>query len=295
MDMSSALQGNIEKFTLAEIFQLLAAGKKAGTLGIQREDSIVMVYFEKGDVIYGYGPRQTFHIGQLLREKKRITEPQLEEAIAIQTANENSKRLGEILLGRGYIDNRDLNEVVTAQIEELLFSLLGWTTGTFKFYENQFPTDEEITVRLSVENVILEGARRLDEMQFINDTLPNLDRVLTIAPATAGRRREIAMDGEEWTVLSHVDGYRNISEICRASTLDRHRTLRILAQMKLAGIVTLAEPKLQKNADPLNSRSAEYQSLEPMLNRLAGLLEEYVQEKPVNRLTERRITTQSIR
>lgn len=293
---SSVLQGNIEKFTLAEIFQLLAAGRKSGTLGIQRENSIVMIYFTHGDITYGYGPRQTMHLGHLLRSRERITADQLEEAIAIQTANENSKRLGEILMTRGYIDNRDLHEVVTAQIEELLFSLLGWTNGTFKFYEDQFPTDEEITVRISVENVILEGARRLDEQQFIAETLPDLDQVLAMAPATSGRRRTIAMDGEEWTVLSHVDGYRTISEICRASSLDRHRTLRMLAQMKLAGIVTITEPKLSRSAEPIQKlRASEATSLEPMINRLAGLLEEYVHDRPAGRPAERRITTQTIR
>ena len=35
---------------------------------------------------------------------------------------------------------------------------------------DQFPTDEEITVQLSVENVILEGLRRFDEMNMIQET-----------------------------------------------------------------------------------------------------------------------------
>ena len=68
--MELGLQGNIEKFTLPEIFQLIASSRKSGTLGIQRDDSIVMVYFKEGEIIYGYGPRQTFHLGQLLKEKK---------------------------------------------------------------------------------------------------------------------------------------------------------------------------------------------------------------------------------
>ena len=64
--MELDLQGSIEKFTLPEIFQLIAAGRKSGTLGIQNDDAIVMVYFKDGSIIYGYGPGQTFHLGQLL-------------------------------------------------------------------------------------------------------------------------------------------------------------------------------------------------------------------------------------
>jgi hypothetical protein len=79
MVMDLDLQGNIERFTLPEIFQLVAAGRKSGTLGIQKDDSIVMVYFQEGDIIYAYGPRQTFHLGQLLKERGTISDEQLEE------------------------------------------------------------------------------------------------------------------------------------------------------------------------------------------------------------------------
>ena len=56
--MEQDLQGKIGRFTLPEIFQLIAQSQKTGTLGIQKDDDIVMVYFKKGRIIYGYGPRQ---------------------------------------------------------------------------------------------------------------------------------------------------------------------------------------------------------------------------------------------
>ena len=113
--MDLDLQGNIEKFTLPEIFQLVAASKKSGTLGIQKDDSIVMIYFKNGDIIYGYGPRQTFHLGQLLKERGKITPVQLEEAVNAQARTQNSKRLGEILIHKKFIERTDLDIVVREQ------------------------------------------------------------------------------------------------------------------------------------------------------------------------------------
>ncbi len=224
--MDLGLQGNIEKFTLPEIFQLIASSRQSGTLGIQRDDSIIMVYFKDGEIIYGYGPRQTFHLGQLLKDRKVITEQQLEEAVRIQAKTENSKRLGEILTSRGFIDRADLEDVVRKQVEELLYSLLSWQTGSFKFYEDQFPTQEEITVRLSVENVILEGLRRADEQNFVKDTLADHDEVYTISAAQAGRCRDISLQAKEWNVMALVDGRRSVNEICRIGQTDRHETLK---------------------------------------------------------------------
>ena len=46
------LQGNLETFKLPDILQLLSQSRKNGTLGIQRDSDIVMVYFSEGQIIY---------------------------------------------------------------------------------------------------------------------------------------------------------------------------------------------------------------------------------------------------
>lgn len=278
--MDLGLQGNIEKFSLPEILQLVASSRKSGTLGVQKDDSIVMVYFDKGDIIYGYGPRQTFHLGQLLKEKKIISETQLEQAINIQAKNENSKRLGEILISRKFIDRADLQKVIVEQIEELLYSLLTWTTGSFKFYEDQFPTEEEITVKISVENVILEGLRRLDEANMIKEAFPSLDDVYVISAAQGGRTRDVSLEAKEWNIMALVDGYRTIKEVCKYSTLSENDALKKLAQLKLAGIITKTEKKEIKTSG----------NIETMVNRLANLFEDYLTEKTHNRLSDRQVT-----
>lgn len=285
--MDLGLQGNIEKFTLPEILQLIASSRKSGTLGVQQEDSIIMVYFDKGDIIYGYGPRQTFHLGHLLKEKKIISETQLEQAIAIQAKNQNSKRLGEILISKKFIDRIDLEKVIIEQIEELLYSLLTWKTGSFKFYEDQFPTEEEIKVKISVENVILEGLRRLDEANMVKETFQSLDDVYVISAAQGGRTRDVALQAKEWNIMALVDGYRTIREVCKASTLDDNDAIKKLAQLKLAGIIT----KTTKKEFKLPADNGSSEGIEKMINRLANLFEDYLTEKSKNRMTNDRITT----
>ena len=281
--MDLDLQGKIEKFTLSEILQLVAAGRKSGTLGIQKDDSIVMVYFKDGDITYAYGPRQTYHLGQLLRDRGKLTDDQLEQAVTIQSRTENSKRLGEILIHKNFVDRADLQAVVREQIEELLYSLLAWQTGSFKFYENQFPTQEEITVCLSVENVILEGLRRLDEENMVSETLPDLDRVYTISATQGERTRSVSLKAGEWNIMALVNGQRSINEICQLSPLDRDATLKKLAQLKLAGLLTTTERK--ETAASTNG------DLSGMVDRLAGLLEDYLTAKSGSHLSSRRLTT----
>lgn len=270
------LQGNLETFKLPDILQLLSQSRKNGTLGIQRDSDIVMVYFSEGQIIYAYGPRQTYHLGQMLKSRDKITPVQLADAVKMQTeGGKNSKRLGQILMEMSAVDRADIIEVVTEQVEELLFSMLSWETGSFKFYENQYPTDEEVTVKLSTENIILEGLRRLDEMNHLRDSLPAMDTTLSIAQTFEGHRIDVALSHEEWNLLALVDGHRTIRDVVEVSNLSEVESLKRLAALKMAGLVTeVTKAESEKLAE---TQSGGINRLEGMMTRLAGMLEEYLQ------------------
>lgn len=274
--MDLDLQGKIERFTLPEIFQLVSTGRKTGTLGIQRDDDIVMVYFQNGSVIYGYGPRKTYHLGRMLVEMGRITTPQLDEVIAEQAApSSGGKRLGQLLMDKRYIDRADLEEAVRRQVEELIYSLMSWDRGSFKFYENQFPTEEEITINLSTENVILEGLRRLDEMNRIKDCLPDFSTVYALAPAEPGQVRNVSLKPEEWNVLALIDGHKSIDELLVVSPLESMETLKHMASLQLAGLI---------KASP---QAADQDKLESMVTHLSQLIESYLTRNTGNALAGR--------
>ncbi len=284
------LQGNVENFKLPDIFQLLATGRKSGTLGIQREDDIVMVYFDSGLIIYGYGPQQMFHIGRLLKECGKITEAQLDEAVLKQSKSETNQRLGQILIELGHIDRADVMEVVRSQVEELLYSLMNWQTGSFKFYEDQFPTQEEITVDISAENVILEGLRRLDEMNHLRDTLPDMNSQLAISQTGDGHSINVSLSPEEWNLLALIDGHRTITDVVDISNLSEIETLKKLAALKLAGLICVVRKYANLGMSSTAKTTTESQAvdmdkaltggtdrLEGMMTRLSGLLEDFLQ------------------
>jgi hypothetical protein len=267
--MDLDLQGNIERFMLPEIFQLVSTGRKTGTLGIQRDDDIVMVYFKDGAVIYGYGPRKTYHIGRMLVEKGRISNEQLDESISFQATNQRSgKRLGQILIEKQYIDRADLEQVIRQQVEELIFSLMSWDRGSFKFYENQFPTEEEITVNLSTENVVLEGLRRLDEMTRLKDCLPEFSTVYRLAHSEPGQKRDISLEPEEWNILALIDGHRDINEVAAASQMESIEALKRLASLQLAGLI-----------NPIDKSASDSDRLAVMVDRLSQLIEDFLTDR----------------
>lgn len=275
--MDQALQGKIGKFTIPEIFQFIAGGSKTGTLGIQSDDNIVMVYFSKGRITYAYGPRQSGHIGQILNDAGRISADQLEDAVSYQSGCEVTKRLGQILVEKGYVTQDELNKAIKRQVEELIYSLLLWETGSFKFYENQYPTNEEITIDLSVENVILEGLRRMDEINRFREALPDYDIPLKICETASEQGKDISLTPEEWNLLAIIDGRHNIRQLIDTTRQPEIEVLERLAALKLAGLITVTDKK-----------EAESGHLTEMINRVSGLLEDYLAHR-TERATRNRI------
>ena len=55
-------------------------------------------------------------LGQILLEKKLVTDDQLKEALTEQTEKGKDKLIGEVLLEKGLIDEKQLKEVVKEQV-----------------------------------------------------------------------------------------------------------------------------------------------------------------------------------
>lgn len=258
------LQGSIERFELSDIFQLLSVSKKTGTLGVQRGEDVVMVYFRQGDIIFAHNPNRKLRLGDLLIRKKKLTTSQLERAMRIQRDLKTRKKLGELLVLESFITRKDLEDVVRQQVEDVIYDLLRWETGNFKFYENKFPTQEDVTINISTENLILESVRRLDEMEQIQSKLPPFDTVLGLSLTETRRTKDIALEAEEWNVLTLVNNRRDIRKIIDESRLGKLETMRRLAGLLLAGLVEPVKPI----EDGINT-----ENLEEAIEKLTKILE----------------------
>jgi len=224
-----------------------------------------MVYFRLGNIIYAYTPKQKLPLGELLKKQELLREEQLSAALGEKERRPN-KRIGEIFVEKGFVSRLAMEEAVRRQVEELIYRMLHWESGNFKFYENEFPTEEEVLIQISTENLILEGVRRLDELEWVKERLPDLGTVLSIKPIPAQRIRDLALQGEEWNVLALVDGRKDIYQIIERSNLDRLVTLKSLAALFLAGLV---EPV------PDGQNTTGREKLEGLVEKLSVLLETY--------------------
>ena len=228
------LKGTLDDFTLPDIFRLMSLAKKTGALEVQRSAGNGKVYFRDGEVYFAESSITRTQLGQKLVRSGVITETQLMKALDIH--KEKGQRLGDVLVAENLVDQEHLLEAVRSQIEDAAFDLLRWDLGEFAWESGQ-GIEPEVPIMVSVENLIMEASRRLDELEVILRKIPSEDAILGMAAAPPVGAVEINITPEEWRILVQVNGERSVAEIGDSLSIDTLDAMKSLYGMVSTGLI----------------------------------------------------------
>ncbi len=255
-----AIKGSLREASLADVVQLLFLGRRSGCLSVASERNFASIWFDDGWIIFAGMVTRTDRIGERLVAAGRLSQTELDEAIAMQGAVPG-QRLGSVLVRLGRLSREELDRELRRQVEETIYTLFTWTSGTFSFEAGERPEEGEATVRLNPEGLLLEGARRVDEWGVIAKKIPTLDAVFA---AEGGEREDDADDGlveVERTILPLLDGRRTARELVDATGLTEFEVSRVLYGLLSAGRirrVSTAAPRVERQD---HTRLAEHRNL----------------------------------
>jgi len=240
------LQGNLKEFSLPNIFQLVKMSAKSGALTIRRGEEWGKIFFRNGLIYYAFSVPQHLPLGERLVKSGAISAEQLKTALAAQKKEGEGARIGAVLLGNGVIDRGTLEQAVREQIQDTAFKFFSWLDGEFEFSADEQVTDEDILVEMNVENVIMEGCRRIDEWELIFEQLGSLERVPHLAYSQRVEDRgEMTLTAEEWRVIVHIDGRADINVILRDCGLDRFHGAKVIYSLYSSGLIGVSEPAIE--------------------------------------------------
>lgn len=235
-----ALEGNLKDFSLADMFRLLASGRKTGTLHLERTDAVGRVCFKTGRVFFASSNWHRESLGSRIVKAGVISERQLRQALGLQKIQKKERagrRLGQILVDEGYLDGAVLETFIHDQINDTLFDLFRWEEGDLRFEPDEACDDEDIGISVSVENVIMEASRRLELWDRIRQTIPSMDIEFVMASTPGDASMEIHLKPREWMLLCYLHGGRSVRELIELTGYDDFETAKILYGMYSAGLV----------------------------------------------------------
>lgn len=231
-----AIEGALQDVSLPDIIQLLAMGRKTGCLTVTDRSNFGYVYFKGGRVIHASVLNRPDRLGELLVRNGAISREQLAEAMRAQS-HDRGARLGELLVRVGIIDEDVLSRFIRIQIEEAIYHLFTWTQGSFHFDSEQVPEESELyLVDLPAENLLLEGARRVDEWSQIEKKIPSFDVVFSLVKDPQ-EDEDVELTEHQRRIVPLLDGVRSAEDLVHECGLVEFDVGKALYGLVQAGFV----------------------------------------------------------
>ncbi|THB78152.1 MAG: DUF4388 domain-containing protein [Desulfobulbaceae bacterium] len=160
-------QGAIEVVGIEGVFQLLYLTSLSGKLILLRPPDKASFYFSNGKLLWGTLHTQQKQIGQMLLDSQQITDEQLKECLKEWEAMRNQKRVGSIMIEKGYLQRSTLNSLLRQQAKDAFFDALHWKDGSFAFISDMNAPDEDIVLNERIDHLLLEGFVRIENSGFV--------------------------------------------------------------------------------------------------------------------------------
>jgi DNA-binding response OmpR family regulator len=232
-DARPGLRGDLRVVPLAEVLQLLQLQEQSGVLTVERAAARVDMYFRHGrvDQAMARGVPDEFLLGRFVVDGELMQRAELDAVLETRPAQ--PKLLGQQLVKLGHISAPDLRSSLIRQSSELVYELLRWRHGSFRFTAGAEPPPSVIdaALGLDVEAVLMEGYRRVDEWHLIERAIDDFDIVFLRNEDQVSQMGRGRLTREELAVLELVNGKHTVQEIIRKSRMGSFEVSKMLYRL----------------------------------------------------------------
>jgi hypothetical protein len=238
--MEKTLQGSVGPFGVPDVLTFLNLGRLGGVLVFENPDQETKLFFQDGSPVFANSTKPALRFGTMLSRFGKLTEDMLARLTERQPPG---IRIGQILLQAKVLSEAELASFLKVQVSEVIFDTFSWRSGVFTFYDGVPAPSTAVRLDIAIQNLIMEGVRRLDERARLSEVFPHTDYVVEVVANPERVKQNVTLIPEEWQVFFLVDGRRSLQEICRASgNPDELATLEILRRLFVAKFVIVRPP-----------------------------------------------------
>lgn len=237
-----ALKGNLRDFSINQLLNLINLAQKTGTLVVEGPGDSAWVSFQNGKLAYSRMETDEDNLVAILYRGNQLTRSQY-KTIKTRAVNMSDKELGLLLINANYITQEDILSSLRTEFVGVLQRIFTWVEGLFRFEDQVMPPEGKITLTIGLENIIMEGSRRLREWEQLQDEIPSLDVALKFTDRPGADLRNVNLSVEEWRVVSYIDPKNSIRQIGKTAKMNDLEIRKIVYGLLQAGLVELVRPE----------------------------------------------------
>ncbi len=220
---------------LFKLMREIYLGRKSGHLHFTHGKGRRSLLIHSGHILHGTSDVLGEHLGDVLVRYGLLEQPELNQATRIVL--KDRKRLGAVLAEQGLMDTERLSNAVSLHVREILFNVAERGDGSYAFEDTATGEGDSAASRLSMLEMILETARRVQDPSVVGHVLGDLDRVLVASDDPELRIQNIALTPKEGFVMSRIDGTLTAREVFTIIPLPPEDTERSLFVLLCTGAV----------------------------------------------------------
>ncbi len=237
-----ALKGRLKDFGITQLLNLINLARKTGTLYLEEpQKGDAYLCFREGKLIYTSKEGVDDSLLAIL-QRAGIFTPEQVQMIRSNMPNKSDRDIAQTLFTSGRLQQQTLIQSVRDHILDLVYQVFSWNEGTFRFEPSKLPVQGKVTTPIALENVIMEGSRRLKEWERLQDELPSLDISLKFADRPTTPLRDINLSVEEWRVISFINPRNSIRQIAQYNSMGELQIRKIVYSLLQAGLVEVIRP-----------------------------------------------------
>lgn len=220
---------------LSDIVALASQSGWRGELIVLAEAGARSFYFDGGIIIAASTTVPEERLGETLWRFGVINRDQL--GALVRTTEETGKRFGEVAVESGIVSAEKIFEMMAHQVAEVFFAAVHVADGSFYFFDR---FDEKNILRrhqLNAGALLMEAARRMDEMRFFREKVPSDAYIPTPVPGTKKPGEELL------AVFQQCDGKKDLADIGRATGMLEFEVTRAVFQLVSSGAVIVIAPR----------------------------------------------------
>ena len=141
------MKGQLTAQPLAELIREISEKSLSGALRLERERAQVIIYFDKGQVVYAAANLKTLRLRELVK-RNLATEAEL----ATLPSNPSDLVLASAFTSSGKVKQKDMDALLAVLVTDVLRVALLWTEGAWEFNERGQLAD---SIRVTVDPVSL--------------------------------------------------------------------------------------------------------------------------------------------
>ncbi len=275
-DRALTLRGTIEETSVPELMRSVLGSGETGVLTFHRRGVTKSVYLHVGRIVYARSSDPDERLGEDLLLQGKITVRQYLEASKLILPG---RPLGTILVELNAINSEDLLSSLEHHVKEMLLDVFTWTTGEYELAMSEPGIGDVTTLNFSMENLILEGVRRIRAWSRIYRGIGGDIEAVPVPTGNTEVLLKLELTDEEQEVLSHASGRATYEQICQVSYLSNVETCRILWALQVLGVLRREQPgEAARTGEGVAEREREMdlehvvENLNQMLSRIYSFL-----------------------